>query len=77
MTFLHSIGDSLRQFLEQVPLSAARWLIIALFLVLLFWIVQLPTTRANPNDLQSRWYEDLRIWAWLAVMIQIVIYSVF
>ena len=77
MTFLHWIGDSLRQFLEQVPLSTARWLIIALFLALLFWIVQLPAIRATPRDRQSKWYEDLRIWAWAAVMIQIVIYSVF
>ena len=77
MTFLHWIGDSLRRVLEQVPLSAARWLFIALFLGLLFWIVQLPANRTTPRGRQSKWYQDLRIWAWTAVMIQIVIYSVF
>lgn len=77
MTFFHVIGDSLRQLLEQVSLSTARWMFIGLFLVLLFWIVQLPASRTTPNDRQSKWHEDLRIWAWIAVMFQIVIYSVF
>lgn len=77
MTFFHVIGDWLRQLLEQVSLSTARWMFIGLFLVLLFWIVQLPASQATPNDRQSKWHEDLRIWAWIAVMFQIVIYSVF
>ncbi len=77
MTFLHTVGDGLRTALERVPLSTARWLFIGLFLILMFWIVQLPASEATPNDRQSRWYEDLRIWAWLSLMFQIVIYSVF
>jgi len=76
VTFLHWIGDTLRGQLDRVPLSAARWLFIAIFLILMFWIVQLPSSRTTPNDRQSRWYEDLRIWAWLCLIFQIVIYSV-
>ncbi len=55
----------------------ARWLLIGLFLVLMFWIVQLPSSEATPSDRQSKWYEDLRIWAWVSLMCQVVIYSVF
>ena len=77
MTFPHWIGNSFRALLERVPLSTARWLFIAQFLILMFWIVQLPSAETSPTDRQSRWYEDLRIWAWLTLIFQIVIYSVF
>lgn len=77
MTFLHTIGDLLRVQLEQVPLNVAKWLMIGLFLVMLFWIIQVPTRKATPADRQSFWYQDLRIWAWLTLMIQVVIYGVF
>jgi len=77
VTFLHWIGDTLRQLLEQVPLSVARWLMIGVFLLLMFWVVQLPSSAATPSERQSKWHEDLRIWAWLALMIQVVIYGLF
>ena len=77
MTLFHWIGDFLRQQLDQVPLSIARWLIIGLYLVLLFWIVQLPSTATNPTEGPSKWSRDLKIWAWIALIFQIVIYSVF
>lgn len=77
MTFLHWIGDTLRELLEQVPLSTARWLMIGVFLLLMFWVVQLPSSEATPADRQAKWHEDLRIWAWLALMIQVVIYGLF
>lgn len=77
MTFLHWIGDSLRRQAEQVPLSVAQWLLIGVLLVLLFWVVQIPSEQATPGDRQSCWYQDLRVWAWLALMTQIAIYSVF
>ena len=77
MTLFHWIGDTLRQQLDQVPLSVARWLMIGLFLALMIWIVQLPATVTNPTDRPAKWTSDLKIWAWLALLIQIVIYSVF
>jgi hypothetical protein len=77
VTLLHWIGESLRQQLDRVPLSTARWMFIALFLALMFWIVQLPSTATNPTDRPSKWYDDLKVWAWLALILQIVIYSVF
>ena len=77
MTFLHWIGDTLRFQLQKVPLSTAHWMFVGLFLALMFWIVQLPSTWATPNDRKSYWYEDLRIWSWLTLICQIIIYSVF
>jgi hypothetical protein len=77
MTLFHWIGDTLRQQLDQVPLSVARWLMIGLFLAMMFWIVQLPSTVTNPTNRPAKWTSDLKIWAWLTLLIQIVIYSVF
>lgn len=77
MTFFHSIGDLLRSQFERVPLNVARWLMIAVFLAMLFGVIQVPSRKATPAGRQSFWYEDLRIWAWLTLMIQVVIYSVF
>ena len=37
MTILHWFGDTIRAQLLLVPLSAARWLFIGLFLVLMAW----------------------------------------
>ena len=77
MTLLHWIGDTLRQQLDLIPLSTARWLMIGLFLSLMFWIVQLPTDQTNPTDRPAKWSNDLKIWAWLALIFQILIYSLF
>lgn len=77
MTFLHWIGDVLRAQLDQVPLSTARWLFIGLYLVLILWIAQMPSARAVPHEKQPKWYQDLRIWTWLTLLAQVVIYSVF
>jgi hypothetical protein len=48
-----------------------------LFLAMMFWIVQLPSTATNPSDRSPKWRYDLKIWAWLALFFQVVIYSVF
>lgn len=77
MTLFHWIGNALRYELGLVPLSVARWLMIGVFLALLLWIVQLPATETNPAEGKPHWTRDLKIWAWLALLFQVVIYSVF
>jgi hypothetical protein len=77
MTFLLWFGDSIRTQLLHVPLSVARWLFLGLLLLMMGWVAQLPTPQTTPPGRRYDWYEDLRIWAWLALMFQIVIYSVF
>ena len=77
MTILHWIGDAIRDQLLRVPLWAARWLFLGLLLGMMGWVVQLPTSQVTPPGRRCQWYEDLRIWAWLALMFQVVVYSVF
>jgi len=77
MTMLHWIGDALRGQLLLVPLPAVRWLFIGLLLALMAWVVQLPSSETTPSGRHSAWYEDLKIWAWLALMFQVLVYSVF
>lgn len=76
-TFLHWIGDTLRLQLMRIPMWGVRWIFIGFFLILMGWIVQLPARQATPGGLRCEWYEDLRIWAWVALMFQIIVYAVF
>lgn len=76
-TILHWVGDSIRQLLQSVPLRLARWLFIGLLLLLMGWVAQLPSSQTTPPGRRSQWYEDLRIWAWLALLFQIIVYSMF
>ena len=77
MTVLHWIGDAIREQWLQVPLWGARCLFIGLLLALMGWVVQLPASQVTPPGRRCEWYEDLRIWAWLALMFQIIVYCVF
>lgn len=77
MTLFHWIGSTLRHQLSLVPLPFARWLMIGVFLALMFWIVQLPSSQTNPTEGKPHWTRDLKIWAWLALLFQVVIYAVF
>ena len=56
-----------------------RGLFVALPVLLLVWVVRMPRSQTTPPqrpaaDQSSRWFEDLRIWASLALAIQIAIY---
>jgi len=77
MTFVHWVGDSLREQLLRVPMWGARWLFIGLLLLMMGWVVQLPSASVTPPGRRCEWYEDLRIWAWVALLFQVVMYSVF
>ena len=68
------IGDQLRQAFAQIPLWAARGLFLAVFFALMVWIVQLPKAATTPHA-NSPWHEDLRVWAWLALLIQLFAYA--
>lgn len=74
MTPLHRIGDFIRDLLLRVPLPAARALFIALPLGLLVWVLTLPREETTPLATTVRRCEDLRLWAALALGIQILIY---
>jgi hypothetical protein len=74
MTLLHFFGDWLRNLLMLFPRPAVRALFVALPVVVLFWMWLLPRTRAVEH-LSDGWTRDLKVWATLALVIQIVIYS--
>jgi hypothetical protein len=74
MTPLHHFGSLLRNALAAVPLPLVRGLFLLTFVAVLIWVVRLPKSvaRAGPD---SRWSEDLRLWAAIALLIQIAIYA--
>lgn len=76
MTPLHQLGTALRELLAHVPLGFVRAAILLLLAALLVWVLTLPRS-AVAQDGDSRPGSNLRIWAALAVLIQIVIYALF
>lgn len=75
MTPLHALGDFLRNLLSQVPLWAVRVIFVLLLVVLLVWVLSLPRTEMRPPGGQPRWDANLKLWAAVALLIQIAIYS--
>lgn len=75
MTPLHEFGEALRQLLLQVPLGAARALFILLLLALLIWVLTLPSAQTKPPG-RARVSENLKLWAALSLLLQLLIYSV-
>ena len=75
MTPLHALGSFLRDLLSQVPLSAVRVIFVLLPVVLLVWVLSLPRSETTPPDREPRWDANLKLWAAVALLIQIAIYS--
>ena len=76
MTPLHHIGEAVRQLFLQVPLGFARVLFILLLAGLLVWVLTLPKTHTISAKDNPRPSEDLKFWAALSLLIQILIYAV-
>ena len=75
MSPLHTIGDLFRELLLAVPLWVVRGLFIALPILLLVWVLTLPRQQTTPPGRAPRAGENLKVWAALALLIQICIYS--
>ena len=73
-TFLHQIGETIRNTMAAVPLSLVGWIFVAIPLVLLIWVLSArfedPDDGVDPH--KARW---LRIGAAVALLLQIVIYG--
>ena len=76
MTPLHTVGEMLRNLLMQIPLPAVRVLFIALPVLVLVWVLRLPRVETTPEQASGRWDENLKVWAAVALAIQILVYSV-
>lgn len=77
MSPVHFIGEQLRSVFLMIPMWFVKGLFIAVPLTLMIWVVRLPTARAVPPGTTHRWDEDLRIWAWLALALQVLVYCIF
>jgi len=75
MTPLHHLGDTLRDLLSAVPLPLVRALFVALPLAVLIWVLTLPTENTTPRKKQVHWSENLKVWAIVALVIQVGIYA--
>ncbi|OYW22915.1 MAG: hypothetical protein B7Z55_04080 [Planctomycetales bacterium 12-60-4] len=76
MNPLHDIGDALRSLFLAIPLSAVRVAFVAIPLILMVWVLRLPSSETVPAGREHRWDEDLRAWAWVALALQVLIYCV-
>ena len=72
MTPLHHIGELVRNALSVIPPGALRVLFVALPTVVLIWVLRLPRQATTSEDARV----DLRWIAALALLIQIVIYTI-
>lgn len=75
MTPLHALGNLCRELLQKIPLEAVRWLFVLLLVALWIWVLRLPRSETAPPGRESRWDENLKLWASVALVIQILIYS--
>jgi hypothetical protein len=76
MTPLHHIGEFLRQSLQAIPLAAVRVLFVASLVALLVWVLRLPPRATTPPGGARRWDENLKVGAAIALLIQVLIYSI-
>jgi hypothetical protein len=77
MSVLHEFGNLLRAGLGQIPLPFVRALFVAIPLLVMVWVLRLPPSETTPPQRTGRWDENLKIWAWLALAVQVVIYCTF
>ena len=80
MTPLHAIGETIRHLMTAIPLPAVRAIFVLLLVALLIWVLQLPKSTTTPpgeGRTPLHWSENLKLWAAVALVFQIVIYLVF
>ncbi|GIW81743.1 MAG: hypothetical protein KatS3mg105_3550 [Gemmatales bacterium] len=76
-TPLHVLGEWIRQLLSQIPLPVVRAVFVAVPIAVLIWVWRLPAEAALPPQPTGRLDENLKVWASLALLIQIAIYLIF
>lgn len=74
-TPLHTVGKFFRELSAQVPLSVVRVVFIAIPTLLLVWVLVLPRTATTPPQATGRFGENLKLGAAVALILQIIIYS--
>jgi hypothetical protein len=77
MSIIHEIGDALRAAFGTIPLALVRAAFVAVPLLLMIWVLRLPSNETTPPGRASRLDENLKVWAWLALAMQVVVYCIF
>jgi hypothetical protein len=75
MTPLHYAADWLRDMLLLVPMGVVRALFVALPALLIVWVISLPRAATTPPGAESGRLENLKLWAILALLLQVLIYA--
>lgn len=75
MTPLHHLGELLRNVMLAIPLPAVRALFLVTLFLLLIWVWLLPKSVTSPPGGARRWDENLKLGATVALVIQIIVYS--
>jgi hypothetical protein len=74
MTPLHQLGSWIRELFAAIPLPVVRGMFVLSIAAVLVWVIRLPRSAARAHP-ESAWNEDLRLWAAVALLIQIAIYA--
>lgn len=77
MTPLHQVGQAIREALQAVPLWGVRLLFLVTLLTVLIWVLRLPQSEVTPPGGAKRWDENLKYGAAFALLIQLIVYSIF
>ena len=78
MSPLHQFGEAIRKLLLQIPLGAARAIFLLFLVALLLWVLTLPRAQTTPPNTapgQLRLSENLKLWAAISLVLQLLIYS--
>lgn len=77
MTPLHLFGDFIRELVVAVPLPIARGIFVVVLLVVFIWVLCLSPDRVSPPAEEERnWTNNLKLWAAIAIGLQIIIYLI-
>jgi hypothetical protein len=75
MTPLHVWGEFIRRLLLSVPLPVVRILFILVPLALLVWVLFLPKKEVTQREGSGSLGGNLKLWAAIALLIQILLYA--
>ena len=77
MTPLHHIGEFFRELVLAIPLGTARAIFVLVLVAVLLWILRLSPDRVSPPAHEERnWSNNLKLWAAIAIGLQILIYLI-
>jgi heme A synthase len=65
------------QWLHSIPLSCAKYIAGAFFVLIIVWAISRPKEYILKGSPDRKWWRDLRLWAAIILVVQIVLYAAF